>query len=226
MNGNGNGLPRPEAILWDWDNTLVDAWRGVQAGMNAALRGFGLPEWSVEEVRARARLSLRDAFPAIFGNEWERARELFYAEVRARHLDLLTPLPGTAAALDAAAAWPLGIVSNKQGPILRREVEHLGWSSRFGVLVGAGDAAEDKPAAAPVLMALERLGIAPGPTVWFVGDTGVDMQAARAAGCAAVLLGDAAHDGGVEALSPDTVFTNADMLASCLRGLAKAPPLA
>lgn len=223
---SGANLPRPQAILWDWDNTLVDAWRGVQAGMNAALRGFGLPEWSVEEVRARARLSLRDAFPAIFGAEWERARELFYTEVRARHLDVLTPLPGTQAALDAAAPWPLGIVSNKQGPILRREAEHLGWASRFGAVIGAGDAAEDKPAAAPVLLALEKLGIASGPAVWFVGDTGVDMQAARAAGCTAVLLGDASHDGGVAALSPDAVFSDADMLATCLRGLAKTPPLA
>ena len=87
-------LPVPTAILWDWDNTLVDAWAGVQAGMNAALRAFGMPEWSVEDVRARARLSLREAFPPLFGPDWERARELFYAEVRARHLDFITPLPG------------------------------------------------------------------------------------------------------------------------------------
>ncbi|MXP63856.1 HAD family hydrolase [Roseomonas sp. M0104] len=219
-------LPVPQAILWDWDNTLVDAWGGVQAGMNAALRAFGLPEWSLEEVRARARLSLRDAFPAIFGAEWERARELFYAEVRARHLEFLTPLDGIGNALEAAAPWPLGVVSNKQGPILRREASHLGWDIRFGALVGAGDAAADKPAAAPVLMALERLGVAPGPAVWFIGDTGVDMQAARAAGCSAVLLGDAAHDGGVAALAPDRVFTDAHVLAEYLRGLAKTPRLA
>lgn len=216
-------LPRPRAILWDWDNTLVDAWAGVQAGMNAALRGFGLPEWSREEVRARARLSLRESFPAIFGAEWERARELFYAEVRARHLEVLIPLAGTLEALAAASPWPLGIVSNKQGPILRAEAAHLGWASRFGAVVGAGDAVADKPAAAPVLLALERLGVAPGPEVWFIGDTGVDMQAARAAGCSAVLLGDAAHDGGVAALAPDSLFTDGHALAKCLRGLAKTP---
>lgn len=216
----------PSAILWDWDNTLVDAWAGVQAGMNAALRGFGLPEWSLDEVRARARLSLRDAFPSIFGTDWQRARDLFYAEVHARHLELLAPLPGTAAALDAAAAWPLGVVSNKQGPILRAEAAHLGWAGRFGAVVGAGDAAADKPAAAPVLMALERLGIVPGPLVWFVGDTGVDMQAARAAGCTAVLLGDAEHDGGVAALKPDYAFEDGHVLADHLRGLAKIPHLA
>ncbi|MFC7551967.1 hypothetical protein ACFQU7_06290 [Pseudoroseomonas wenyumeiae] len=40
---------------------------------------------------ARARLSLRESFPALFGAEWEKARDLFYAEVRARHLEFITP---------------------------------------------------------------------------------------------------------------------------------------
>lgn len=219
-------LPPPAAILWDWDNTLVDAWRGVQAGMNAALRAFGMPEWSLEEVRARARLSLRDAFPAIFGAEWERARDAFYAEVRARHLEFVTPLAGTEAALRAARPWPLGVVSNKQGPILRAEAGHLGWSGFFAALVGAGDAEADKPHPAPIFMALRELGVAPGPAVWFVGDTGVDMEAARAAGCTAILIGDAGHDGGVAALAPDAAFADGHILARHLRGLAKPPPLA
>lgn len=219
-------LPVPTAILWDWDNTLVDAWAGVQAGMNAALRAFGMPEWSVEDVRARARLSLREAFPPLFGPDWERARELFYAEVRARHLDFITPLPGVEEALAAGAAWPQAIVSNKQGAILRAEAAHLGWDRHFGTLVGAGDAEADKPSAAPVLLALSRLGIAPGPMVWFIGDTGVDMQAARAAGCAAVLLGDASHDGGVAAVAPDAAFVDGHALAERLLGLAKTPHFA
>jgi phosphoglycolate phosphatase len=219
-------LPPPHALLWDWDNTLVDAWAGVQAGMNAALRAFDMPEWSVQEVRARARLSLRESFPALFGAEWEKARDLFYAEVRVRHLEFITPLAGVAEAMTAGAAWPQGVVSNKQGPILRREAEHLGWSPRFGVLLGAGDAVADKPSPAPVLLALEKLGVAPGPEVWFIGDTGVDMQAARAAGCSAVLLGDAAHDGGVEALAPDAHFRDGHELAECLLGLAKTPHFA
>ncbi|MBO1075285.1 HAD family hydrolase [Roseomonas marmotae] len=219
-------LPGPRAILWDWDNTLVDAWAGVQAGMNAALRAFSMPEWSVEEVRARARLSLRESFPSLFGDEWERARDIFYAEVRARHLELITPMPGIPAALAAAAAWPQGIVSNKQGPILRAEATHLGWASRFGALVGAGDAEADKPSAAPVILALKMLGIAPGPEVWFIGDTGVDMQAARMAGCSAVLLGDAGHDGGMAAAAPDLAFANGHVLAERLLGLAKTPHFA
>ncbi|MBO1079508.1 HAD family hydrolase [Roseomonas haemaphysalidis] len=219
-------LPPPRAILWDWDNTLVDAWAGVQAGMNAALRAFDMPEWSVEEVRARARLALREAFPPLFGAKWEKARDIFYAEVRARHLELITPLPGVEAALAAADRWPQGVVSNKQGPILRAEAAHLGWERHFAAVIGAGDAEADKPAAAPVLLALSRMGVQPGPEVWFIGDTGVDMRAARAAGCSAVLLGDAAHDGGVQAVAPDAAFADGHALAERLLGLAKQPHFA
>ena len=95
------GADCPAAIVWDWDNTLVDGWAAIAAGLNAAFAAFGLPAWSVEEVRARVRRSLRESFPEVFGLEWERARDVFYAEVRARHLGVLTAMPGAEDALRA-----------------------------------------------------------------------------------------------------------------------------
>lgn len=221
------GRPRPPApvcILWDWDNTLVDGWAAIQRGLNATFREFGMPEWDRETVLARVRGSLRDTFPDMFGAGWERARDIFYAEVRACHLQVLTPMPGAVAALTAAAALgPQGVVSNKQGPLLREEAAHLGWSSRFAALVGAGDAAADKPDAAPLRLALAACRIEPGPHVWYVGDTALDMQAARAAGCTAVLVGNAPHDGGVANAMPDLAFDDADVLSHALASLARAP---
>ncbi len=186
---------RPTAILFDWDNTLVDGWAAIEAGLNDAFRAFGMREWSREEVLANVRRSLRESFPEVFGAGWERARDIFYAGVKAQHLEVLRPMPGVPGML-AGLAGPLAVVSNKQGALLRAEAAHLGWAPRFGALVGAGDAAADKPSAAPLRLALEALGVAPSPAVWYVGDTAIDMQAARAAGVTAVLLGDAAHEGG------------------------------
>ncbi|MBE9604976.1 HAD-IA family hydrolase [Acetobacteraceae bacterium H6797] len=213
--------PAPKAIVWDWDNTLVDAWAGVQAGMNAALAAFGLPLWTKEEVRARARLALAEAFPPLFGAEWERARTIFYEAVHADHLKVLTPLPGSLTALEAASYLPQAVVSNKQGGILRAESAHLGWDRFFGAVVGAGDTPRGKPDPSAIFLALSRLGIAPGRDVWFIGDTGVDMQAARAAGCSAILLGDAAHDGGVMMLQPDAHFADGEELTRDILSLAK-----
>src|SRR3954465_1629279 len=199
---------QPRAVLWDWDNTLIDGWAAIAAGLNAAFAAHGLPSWTLEEVRGRVRRSLRETFPEIFGAAWEQARDTFYAEVRARHLAVLTPMPGAAAALGAVTAAGLsqGVISNKQGPLLRAEAAHLGWDRHFRALLGAGDAAADKPDPAPFRMALQALGLEAGPAVWYVGDTALDMQAARAAGCTGVLLGDAAHDGGVANAAPDHDF--------------------
>jgi phosphoglycolate phosphatase len=215
----GPDIGPPRAILWDWDNTLVDGWLAIAAGLNAAFAAHGLPGWTLEEVKARVRRSLRESFPELFGAAWEDAREVFYAAVRAHHLQVLQPMPGAIEAVlaVAAAAIPQGVISNKQGPLLRAEAAHLGWDGHFRILLGAGDAAADKPDPAPFRLALPALGETAGPAVWYIGDTALDMQAARAAGCTAVLLGDAAHDGGVANAAPDLAFADGNALAAWLR---------
>ncbi len=215
-------LPHPRAIIWDWDNTLVDGWAAIAAGLNAAFAEFGMPPWSLEDVKARVRRSLRESFPEVFGTEWERARDIFYREVRARHLAVLRPMPGAAEALKAGAALaPMAVNSNKQGPLLRAEATELRWTGFFRQLVGAGDATADKPDPAPMRLALAACGVPAGQEVWYVGDTALDMQAARAAGCSAVLLGRAEHDGGIANAAPDAAFDDGHALSAHLSLLAK-----
>lgn len=212
---------RPRILLYDWDNTLVDAWAGVAAALNETFRAFDLPEWTVAETRERVRLSFRESFPVLFGpDRWEEARDLFLRAMEANHLRHVTPMHAAGALLDAGAAWVQGVVSNKTGRFLREEVSALGWDRHFQVVIGAGDAVADKPDPAPIRLALDRLGAAAGPEVWYLGDTAIDMQAARAAGCTAVLLGDAAHDGGIARAAPDLHFSTAAAAAARLRGLA------
>ena len=184
-------LRRPRAIIFDWDNTLVDSWGTIHDALNFLMAAMEKPLWTIEETRERVRLSLRDAFPAIFGDRWEEARQIYMDRFQAIHIERLTPLPGREAMLRQLSAdgHYLAIVSNKTGAVLRAEAEHIGWSSLFGSIVGAGDAHTDKPHHAPVELALRPSGIAPGPDVWFVGDTAVDMECAIAAGCVPVLLG-------------------------------------
>ena len=210
---------RPSVLLFDWDNTLVDGWAGITAALNAAFTEFDKPLWTIEDTRNRVRVSLKESFPVMFGGAWERARDIFYEAFRGDHLAHVTPMPGAAEALLAGEAWPRGVVSNKAGRYLRAEVVHLGWARHFRSVVGAGDAHADKPDAAPILMALEQLRFRPGKDVWYLGDTALDMQAARAAGVTAVLVGDAAHDGGVERATPDLHVHSAYELAAWLKSL-------
>jgi phosphoglycolate phosphatase len=213
-------MPAPTVLLYDWDNTLVDGWAGITASLNAVFGAFDLPSWSVADTKTRVRVSLRESFPLMFGDQWERARDLFYATLAEQHLQHVQPMPGVASALAAGAAWPQGVVSNKTGRFLRAEVTHLGWDAHFRAVVGAGDAVADKPAPDPIHLALERIGAAADRTVWYLGDTALDMQAARAAGVTAVLVGDAAHDGGVDRAAPDIHVSSAHELATRLLALA------
>ena len=210
----------PTVLLYDWDNTLVDGWAAITAALNVVFAAFDRPAWTRADSIARVRVSLRESFPPMFGDRWEDARDLFYASFRDRHLDHLQPMPGAADALVAGAGRPQGVVSNKAGRYLRAEVAHLGWAGHFGTIVGAGDAAGDKPDPAPIRLALQQLGRAAGPAVWYLGDTALDMQTARAAGVTAVLIGDAAHDGGIAKAAPHIHFPSAYALAAHFRALA------
>ncbi|MGH6940844.1 HAD family hydrolase [Hypericibacter sp.] len=184
------GLRLPRAVLWDWDNTLVDSWGVIADALNTTLVAMGQEPWTLAQIRERVKASLRDSFPAMFGTRWQEAEKIFYARFQSHHLDLLAALPGAEALLAALSARGVyqGVVSNKRGPFLRQEAEQLDWNRFFGRVVGAGDAARDKPAPEPVLMALEGSPVAPGPEVWFVGDTDLDMICARDSGCTPLLV--------------------------------------
>lgn len=214
---NTDHVNPPRAILFDWDNTLVDNWDVILASLNTALVAMDLVPWTLSESRERIKHSLRDGFPTMFGDRWPEARKIFYDHFTAMHLDGLRPMPGATELLGALANTDiyLGVVSNKRGDLLRREAEHLGWSGYFGSLVGADDAPEDKPAVAPVDMALDGSGIERGADVWLVGDNDIDIMCARNAACIAVLVGDT-----VVALSaddqPDISIENCSELAKLL----------
>ena len=184
-------LVRPRALLFDWDNTLVDSWGAIHDALRVTFEAMGREPWTLEQTRQRVRRSTREAFPALFGKRAEEATGIFYQAFESDHLKTLEAREGAETLLRGlveAGGYYLAVVSNKRGDLLRREVARLGWDGYFERLVGANDAARDKPAADAVEMALGDSGLAPGPEVWFVGDTDIDMVCAANAGCLPVLL--------------------------------------
>lgn len=195
------GPARPRAIIFDWDNTLVDSWPAIRQALNATLVEFGQRPWSMAETRQRVRKSTRDSFPLLFGDAWERAGEFFYARYGDIHAETIAPIAGAPELLRGLARTDayLAVVSNKRGDFLRAEAGRLGWSRYFSAIIGATDAPEDKPARAPVDMALNGSEITAGRDVWFVGDADIDLQCARNANCTGVLIGE-------EERAPDSSF--------------------
>ncbi|MEE8499356.1 MAG: HAD family hydrolase [Kiloniellales bacterium] len=184
-------LVRPRALLFDWDNTLVDTWGAIHHALTVTFEAMNREPWTLEETRQRVRRSAREAFPALFGARAEEAAGIFYQAFESDHLETLEAREGAAALLRGLAesgGYYLAVVSNKRGDLLRQEAAWLGWEGYFERLVGANDAARDKPAVDAVELALGDSGLVPGPEVWFVGDTDIDMVCAANAGCLPVLL--------------------------------------
>jgi phosphoglycolate phosphatase len=183
-------LPKPEAILFDWDSTLVDNWDSLAGTMSLVLVETGRPPVSRETMISLSKKPHDEIFSLLFEHDAKAGRARFYDLYPREHLSGLATLPGSHDLLRTLTelAIPLAIVSNKKGMIVRREVEHLGWNDYFFTVVGAGDAARDKPDPDPVLLALSKRLISPTLSVWMVGDTSADIEAAGRAGLTAILL--------------------------------------
>lgn len=187
-------LTPPKAVLFDWDNTLVDTWPVIHQALNATLAFMDHAPWSLEQVKRDVKHSMRDSFPALFGDRWELAADRYQLEYRAIHMDAIRPLHDAESSLKilADAGIFTAIVSNKRGPSLRKELEKLGWEHYFAANVGSQDAERDKPDAAPAQLALTLCSLKSGPEIWFIGDTGVDLECAKNIGATAILYGE--HD--------------------------------
>ena len=97
-------LPTPKAVLFDWDNTLVNTWPTIHRALNHCLREMGHEEWSLEKVKGNVKKSMRDAFPAMFGEQWEDAAQIYQTYYRQIHLEKLEALEGAMSLLDWLAA--------------------------------------------------------------------------------------------------------------------------
>ena len=218
MDINRLGLPR--AIIFDWDHTLVDTWDVITLAINETRGNYGMDIWSVEQTRLNATMSLKDSFPKIFGDRWKQARSIFVEKYNKLNLAHLKTMPGSQDLLSAIKHLdiPLFVVSNKQGPTLRQEAEHLGWTVFFAAIVGSMDAKRDKPERDPVDKALHQAGMkADDPAIWFVGDSESDVKCARNAGCTSILI-DRNPD--AELLNTDLIFSDCHELQSLLYSLA------
>lgn len=185
-------MKKPKAILFDWDNTLADTWPTIHQAMSETFIAMGHEPWSMEVTKERVHRSLRDSFPEIFGDRWEQAGDLYLNAFKRIHLEKLTPLEDAEEVLKALKNTDIytALVSNKTGSNLRLEVDHIGWNGYFKKVIGAKDAAEDKPSPKPIIMALDGSGIPMGQDVWFIGDSVTDMECAYNSNCVPIFYGD------------------------------------
>lgn len=183
-------IAAPQALIFDWDNTLVDSYEIVRVALNQVFTHFGRPLLSVSESREIPQTSLKDSFPVHFGDDWKVAREIYHNHFKKIHLEMLTPHEGAFEVLDYALQLkiPLFIVSNKTHQHLEDELKAMNWLHFFQYVKGSKDGEVDKPNPNSVNHTLKDTAIKPGKQVWFIGDSLVDAECAIKSGCLPIII--------------------------------------
>ena len=179
-----------KTVLFDVDGTLFDTLPSLSAANNLVLKQAGLLEVATpllrpalnEGLRAMFRKSIDlqmvpvdDELVMVLENE-------FLQQYMQDWLAAATVYPHLHEALAALKklGLKLGICTNRD----RASTEYLLAQSRiaefFELIVGLGDAPHPKPAADPLLLALERMGGMAADAL-FVGDSSIDATCARSA---------------------------------------------
>lgn len=144
---------KPRLIILDWDGTVVDSFHDTMQAMNAALVATGHDPW--DEATAKRYIGQPDdvLFPKIFGDRADEALAIYQRELSRLRAEDHAPtlLPGAEDVVKFLGSrqqrgdFHLAIVSNKPGELLRKEVDRLGMKDCFNAIIGAGDAAKNKP---------------------------------------------------------------------------------
>jgi len=177
--------PRPAAVLFDLDGTLIDSIELILGAMRHAFDGFDGHVPTDEEWRAGIGIPLHTALRGFTSDEADVER-LFnrYREYQLEHHDtLVRPYDGIVETVRrlAEAGHPIALVTSKSDWMAHKALVHVGLDTLIPVVVGCDTCVNHKPHPEPVERALALLGAEPGNAL-FVGDSPHDVQSGRAAG--------------------------------------------
>ena len=213
---------RYRAALFDLDGTLVDTAPDLAAAANRMLADLGrasLPDDQIRDYVGKGVVNLVNrCFEASGGGGEEdraRAHAVFERHYSAGIADRSRPYPGVVDGLEALerAGIAMGCVTNKAGRFTEPLLELTGLRRFFGVVVSGDTVERKKPHPDPMLYAAGKLGASPAETL-VVGDSLNDVQSARAAGCAVVVVPYGYREGlSLEDLGADAVVASVEEAA-------------
>ena len=189
---------RYQTYVFDLDGTLLDTLGDLAASTNYALRTYGMPEHSLDDVRRfvgnGVRVLMERAVPQGADNpQFEAAFQTFREHYMQHSLDTTKPYDGIIETLEAlkAEGCRLAVVSNKMMAATQELCCHF-FRDTIEVAIGEHEAQgiRKKPAPDTVNEAFRQLGVGKERAV-YVGDSDVDILTARHSGlpCISVLWG-------------------------------------
>ena len=217
-----NNMPR--CVVFDLDGTLVDTGPDLTAATNHVLALAGRPAVTVAEVRDMVGLGARKLIERGLaytgGGTPEQAESLLqpFLDYYADNVCVESqPFPGVEQALEQLqdAGILIGICTNKPEALSHALIETLGWQRFFPVNIGGDSLPFRKPDGRHILTVVERLGGNPAETV-MVGDSAVDVGAARDAGLPVVAVSFGFSSVPAAELEADALIDRYDQLMDAL----------
>ena len=181
-------------ILFDLDGTLIDSTPAIYFSFSQAYKEHRLQPPSLESVKQSIGHTLEDMFlaqgvPKDKVSEFIKSYRLAY---RAQMEAGTTLLPNAKEAIILGYEFAhLGIVTTKRGDFSAKLLESFGVLHYFSVIVGIENVSNPKPHSEPIICALDSIremrkcDIAMS-SCFMVGDTILDLQAAKNAGITGV----------------------------------------
>ena len=176
-------MPTVSAVLFDWDGTLVDSFATTRYASLSVFGHFGI---RMDEARYQAtyRPDWHETYRqlGIPESRWDEAGTIW----REKYLErshLVDLLPQVSETLDTLAdrGLRLGVVTSADRQRFLEDLGRLGVGGRFEALVAFEDTRKKKPHPEGLLLALARLGVAPGDAL-YVGDRPEDIAMGKRAG--------------------------------------------
>ncbi len=217
-----------EAAIVDLDGTMVDTVGDFEVALRLALADFGQPAVSRAFIARTVgkgsehllvqTLAEIGAPAELYDGVWARYQH-HYISINGQHSAVF---PGVVEGLQAlrAAGCRLACLTNKPNAFARPLLEQKGLSRYFDHAFGGDAFARKKPDPLPLLETCKALGTAPARTL-MVGDSSNDAAAARAAGCAVVLVSYGYNHGEpVASAGPDAIVDRLDQIPALLASWA------
>jgi pyrophosphatase PpaX len=175
--------------LFDLDGTLIDSIALIVAAMHHAFAGFDgtVPADADWMAGIGTPLTKQLALYARSSDELAALRDRYRAYQAIHHDTAVREFPGTTETLLTLEqrGLAMGLVTSKVDVLAQRGLDLTGLARFITVVVGADAVTKHKPEPEPVLLALERLAVAPDEAV-LVGDSPHDIVAGNAAGVTTV----------------------------------------
>jgi len=176
-----------EAILFDWDGTLVDSLGAFHAANSSVMAAFGLP-FDVVAYRRNYVPDWQEMYRrlGVPGDRLEEANTLWETAF-AGNGELVAAFPGVAAALERLRydGAVLGIVTAGHRAIVEAQLERTGLAGLLPIRVFGDDLAVHKPDPEPLRRAL-RMAVAVGARAIGIESVLGDPDELRAAGAVEV----------------------------------------